>query len=101
VIDGLHEFHKRGRIFHINQIERGLGMSTNNIHKTQPEKEHLYSNDNYVDENLSSIQSIEGGGPIKKIDLNSMPRPLKIFGYFAFSIFVLMGAVAVLISFIR
>jgi hypothetical protein len=66
VIDGLHEFHKRGRIFHINQIERGLGMSTNNIHETQPEKEHLYSNDNYVDENLRSIQSIEGGGPMKK-----------------------------------
>lgn len=76
-------------------------MSTNNIHKTQPEKEHSYSDDNYVDENLRSIQSIEGGGPMKKIDLNSMPRPLKIFSYFVFSILVLMGAVVVLISFIR
>ncbi|MGO4698947.1 hypothetical protein AB4Z50_32330 [Paenibacillus sp. 2TAB26] len=76
-------------------------MSTNNIHETQPEKEHSYSNDNYVDENLRSIQSVEGGGPMKKIDLNSMPRPLKIFGYFVFLILVLMGAVAVLISFIR
>lgn len=88
-------------IYQIIQIERGLGMSTNNIHETQSEKEHLYSNDNYVDENLRSIQSIEGGGPMKKIDLNSLPRPLKIFGYFVFSIIVLMGAVAVLISFIR
>lgn len=42
---------------HINQFEVGLGMSTNNIHETQPEKEHLYSKDNYLDENLRSIQS--------------------------------------------
>ncbi|MGO4185353.1 hypothetical protein AB4Z45_02865 [Paenibacillus sp. MCAF9] len=76
-------------------------MSTNNIHETQLEKEHSYSDDNYVDENLRSIQSIEGGGPMKKIDLNSMPGPLKIFSYFVFSILVLMGAVVVLISFIR
>ncbi|KRE47780.1 hypothetical protein [Paenibacillus sp. Soil522] len=76
-------------------------MSANNIHETQPEKEHLYNNDNYVDENLRSIQNIEGGGPLKKIDLNTMPRPLKVFGYFLFSILMLMGAAAVLISFIR
>lgn len=101
VLGGLHDFHKCGRIFHVNRIERGLGMSTNKIHETQPEKEHLHSNYNYLDENLRSIQSIEGGGPMKKIDLNSMPRPLKIFGYFVFSILVLMVAVAVLISFIR
>jgi hypothetical protein len=76
-------------------------MSKNNIHETQPKKEHSYSNDNYIDENLGSIQNIEGGGPMKKIDLNSMPRPLKIFGYFVFSIILLMGGVAFLISFIR
>ncbi len=76
-------------------------MSENNIHETQPEKEHLYNNDNYVDENLRSIQNIEGGGPMKRIDLNILPRPLKIFGYFFLTILVLMGAVAVLISFIR
>jgi hypothetical protein len=52
-------------------------------------------------ENLGSIQNIEGGGPMKKIDLNSMPRPLKNFGYFVFSIILLMGGVAFLISFIR
>jgi hypothetical protein len=38
---------------------------------------------------------------MKKIDINSMPRPLKIYGYFVFSILLLMSAVAVLISYIR
>jgi hypothetical protein len=82
-------------------MERGFGMSTNNIHETQPEKEHLSSNDHYVDENLRSIQSIEGGAPMKRIDMNSMPRPIRFFGYFVFSMLVLMGVVAVLIKFIR
>ncbi|WP_317979650.1 hypothetical protein [Paenibacillus glycanilyticus] len=76
-------------------------MSKNNIHETNPEKEYLYTDDNYVDENLRSIQNIEGGGPLKKVDLRSMPRPLRILGYFLFSIIVLMGASVVLISFIR
>lgn len=76
-------------------------MSIINIHETQPEKEKLYNNDNFVDEDLRSIQNIEGGGPIKKIDLNTMPRPLKIFGYFFFSILVIFGAATVLISFLR
>lgn len=76
-------------------------MSIINIHETQPEKEKLYKNDNFVDEDLRSIQNIQGGGPIKKIDLNTMPRPLKIFGYFFFSILVLFGAATVLISFLR
>ncbi|CAM3373560.1 Amino acid transporter [Paenibacillus lupini] len=76
-------------------------MNRNNIHETHPEKEHLYSNDNYVDENLRSIQNIEGGGPLRKVDLNSMPRPLRILGYLLFSIIVLMGASVLLVSFIR
>jgi hypothetical protein len=35
-------------------------MSTIKIHETQPEKERLYNNDNFVDEDLRSIQNIEG-----------------------------------------
>ncbi|NOU62576.1 hypothetical protein GC096_00770 [Paenibacillus sp. LMG 31461] len=76
-------------------------MSTIKIHETQTEKERLYNNDNFVNEDLRSIQNIEGGGPIKRIDLNTMPRPLKAFGYFFFSILVLFGATTVLISFLR
>ncbi|MCA0754233.1 hypothetical protein KP806_04180 [Paenibacillus sp. N4] len=76
-------------------------MSVNNIHETHQEKEHLYYNDNYVDENLRSMQIIEGEGPMKKIDLNTMPRPLKIFGYFFFSVLALMGAASIVVSFFR
>jgi hypothetical protein len=76
-------------------------MNTNNIHETQPEKEHLSSNDDYIDDNLRSIQNIEGGGLIKRIHMNSMPRPIRFFGYFVFSSLVLMGVFAVLIKFIR
>ncbi|MDR6550757.1 hypothetical protein J2736_001944 [Paenibacillus qinlingensis] len=76
-------------------------MSTIKIHETQPEKEIMYNNDNFVNEDLRSIQNIEGGGPINKIALNTLPRPLKAFGYFFISIIVLFGATTVLISLFR
>jgi hypothetical protein len=81
-----------------------MGMNEKNIHETQPEKlktGDVFSNVNYIDENLRSIQQIEGGGPIRKVDLRTMPRPLRIFGYFFISVIVLMGAAAILISFFR
>ena len=70
-------------------------------HETQPEKETLYGNDHYVGENLRAIQNIEGGGPMKQIDLNTMPRPLKVFGTFLFAAAALMGVAVVVISFFR
>ncbi|NQX63065.1 hypothetical protein [Paenibacillus qinlingensis] len=75
-------------------------MSTIKIHETQPDKERLYNNNTFVEEDLRSIQNIEGGGPIKLNDFNTLPRPLKVFGYFFFSALVLFGAITVLISFL-
>ncbi|WP_274648782.1 hypothetical protein [Paenibacillus humicola] len=76
-------------------------MSKNNLHETQPDQDNLYHNEPYVDENFRPIQNIEGGGPMKKIDFNTMPRPLKVFGYFFFAIIILMGIAAIVISFLR
>ncbi|WP_337102870.1 hypothetical protein [Paenibacillus sp. YIM B09110] len=79
-------------------------MTPKNIHETQPEKVQtgdVIPNVHYVDENLRSIQQIEGGGPIRKVDLGTLPRPLRIFGYFFISVIVLMGAAVVVISFVR
>ncbi|WP_281366835.1 hypothetical protein [Paenibacillus plantarum] len=42
-------------------------MSTIKIHETHSEQERLNNNDNFVVEDLRSIQNIEGGGPIKKL----------------------------------
>ncbi|MGO4537647.1 hypothetical protein [Paenibacillus sp. 2TAB19] len=81
-----------------------MGMNEKNIHETQSEKQEtrdVFSNVNDIDENLRSIQQIEGGGPIRKVDLRTMPRPLRIFGYFFISVIVLMGAAVVVISFVR
>lgn len=76
-------------------------MTGNHIHETQPEKRTTFRNDNDFDNNLHIIQNIEGGGPIKRVSLNTLPLPLRIFGYFFFTIIVLMGAAAILIRFIR
>jgi hypothetical protein len=65
-------------------------LNKQKTHETQPEKEKLYNTEYYVDENLRSIQNIESGGPMRKIDLNSMPRPLRIFGYCFVTALVLM-----------
>ncbi|OAS17412.1 hypothetical protein [Paenibacillus oryzisoli] len=76
-------------------------MSETKIHETQPEKLKMYNNDNFVDENLRSIQNVEGGGPIGKIDLHTMPRPLKAFGYVFFSLLMVFGAIIVVVSLLR
>lgn len=76
-------------------------MSETNIHETQPEPVKMYNNDNCVNDDLRSIQNVEGGGPIKKIDLHTMPRPLKAFGYFFISILMLFGAIIVIVSLLR
>jgi hypothetical protein len=54
----------------------------NNNHETQPDKEPIVNNGQVVNELIQEIQIIEGGGPPKKVDWNSMPKPVRYFGYF-------------------
>ncbi|MGG4034309.1 hypothetical protein ABEV74_11500 [Paenibacillus cisolokensis] len=70
------------------------------IHESQPETER-HEQQNYVDENLLPMQQIEGGGPPKKIDLKSMPRPLRIFGYFFMGTIILMVLLSLFVTFFR
>ncbi|MFD0588121.1 hypothetical protein ACFQZE_08920 [Paenibacillus sp. GCM10027627] len=51
----------------------------------------------YVDPNIESIQRIEGGGPIQKVNMSLLPKPLQYFGYAIFGIMVL-SVVALLVS---
>jgi hypothetical protein len=77
-------------------------MSENNIHETQPEREQVQPKaEHYVDEQLYPLQNIEGGGSIKKIDLSTMPRPIRFIGYFIISVAVLIGASVLLVSFLQ
>jgi hypothetical protein len=64
----------------------------NNNHETQPDKEPIVNNGQVVvNEWMQEIQIIEGGGPPKKVDWNSMPKPVRYFGYFYVGCIILMG----------
>ncbi len=45
-------------------------MSENNIHETQPEKEHLYNNDNYAMKTFALFKILRVEDQSKRIDLN-------------------------------
>ncbi|MBO7744363.1 hypothetical protein I8J29_09170 [Paenibacillus sp. MWE-103] len=59
------------------------------------------SDEGYVDENLRQMQNIEGGGPPKKMILNTLPRPLRILGYLFMAIMAGMGIFAVGVTLFR
>lgn len=55
----------------------------------------------YIDEELKPMQQIEGGGGPKKVHLQSMPKPIRYFGYFFVFIVPILLISLVIISFIR
>jgi hypothetical protein len=57
------------------------------VHETQPDKP-IVPNDANVDNLLAGYQKIEAGGPIRKIDLQAMPAPVRYFGYFFFTVII-------------
>lgn len=65
---------------------------SNKVHETKSnETEQLKStNSSFVDDQVLPLQRIEGGGAPKRIDLSTMPKPLRIFGYFFFAFMIVM-----------
>ncbi|WP_058301406.1 hypothetical protein [Gorillibacterium timonense] len=55
----------------------------------------------YVDPQLEELARITGGGPMKKTDLATMPKPLRYFGYFVMTVFILMVAIGFYFSFFK
>ncbi|MGZ9586993.1 hypothetical protein [Paenibacillus marinisediminis] len=77
-------------------------MNKKDVHETQQSSEIIIPNEQgYVDENLRSIQNVEGGGLFKKVDLKAMPSPLRVFGYVFYTIAILMLLVAIYVSVFR
>jgi hypothetical protein len=70
------------------------------IHETQAVRE-IQEEPQYVDEQLLPMQRIEGGGPIKRVPLHTMPAPLRIFGYLFLGFMALMGVMALVVTFFR
>lgn len=50
---------------------------------------------------FEDAQRIEGGGPIKKVDINSLPKPIRIFRYFILIIFFGMLIIVLVTSIIK
>jgi hypothetical protein len=70
----------------------------NNNHETHPDKEPIVNNGQVVNELIQEIQIIEGGGSPKKVDWNSMPKPVRYFGYFFVGCILLMGVFVIIVS---
>ena len=72
------------------------------IHETERKMEvPIDSNSSFQDEQIRLIQQIEAGGPPKKLNLNSLPGPLKYVGYaIVFGIPVLF-LILIIVSFIK
>lgn len=50
---------------------------------------------------FEEAQRTEGGGPPKKVGVLGLPKPVLIFGYIMFGIFVLMLAAALVSSVLK
>ncbi|UYO06842.1 hypothetical protein [Paenibacillus sp. PSB04] len=70
------------------------------VHETQPASETAATLDHesYVDEQLRNIQTIESGGPPKKVNMDQLPAPIRYFGYFFMSGIALFAVISILIS---
>ncbi|MEK4850655.1 hypothetical protein NST04_12490 [Paenibacillus sp. FSL H7-0756] len=56
----------------------------------------------YIDEQLLPQQLIEGGGPLRRVDLTSLPVPVKYIGYMiVYGIPVLFLSLIVAVTFFK
>lgn len=69
-------------------------------HETQPEPLSSQE-DSVIHEDLLPIQRIEGGGPPKRVDFSTLPKPIRYFGYFLVAAAVIMAVMAAVVSLFR
>lgn len=70
-------------------------------HETQPEPILSSQEDSVIHEDLLPIQRIEGGGPPKRVDFSTLPKPIRYFGYFFVAAAVIMAVMAAVVSLFR
>ncbi|MBB3131523.1 hypothetical protein FHS19_006246 [Paenibacillus rhizosphaerae] len=70
------------------------------IHETKPANETAAALEHevFTDEQLRNIQTIESGGPPKKVNMDQLPAPIRYFGYFCMSGIALFVVISILIS---
>lgn len=87
-------------------MEEGAGdMNSGNeqlkIHETEPEPVRINRDHPVIHEDLLPIQSIEGGGPPKKVVFSTLPKPIRYFGYFFVAVLVAMAVMTAVVSLFR
>lgn len=70
-------------------------------HATQPEPLLPTQENTIIHEELLPIQRIEGGGPPKRADFNTLPKPIRYFGYFLVAAAVVMAVMAAVVTLFR
>ncbi|MDF2837216.1 MAG: hypothetical protein K0Q63_2856 [Paenibacillus sp.] len=65
-------------------------------HESQPSRPYV-PEESYRDDHLNPLQRAEGGGPIRRVNMDQMPKPLRYFGYAIATIF-LLGIVIILLT---
>lgn len=67
-----------------------------NLHESQPSRPHV-PEEPYRDESLAALSRAEGGGPIRRVNMDQMPKPLRYFGY-AIRAIMLIGIAVIIAS---
>lgn len=71
-------------------------------HETQStDKNIIEQKSTYIDEQLNPMQQIEAGGPPKKVDLQSLPVPLRYIGYCIVFGIPLLFLTLIIVSFLK
>ncbi|GKU76719.1 hypothetical protein [Paenibacillus sp. L3-i20] len=73
-------------------------MSNNKINETTDIKTNYESEKEYKDVHMEAFQNAEGGGPLKRINLNDMPIALRIFQYFIRTVVIIFVIAAIVVS---
>lgn len=68
----------------------------NKNHETQHRTDYTELEAPQIHSMIEEAQRIEGGGPPKKVNFNSMPKPVRFFGYFFIAVVIAMGIFAIL-----
>ncbi|MBP2111729.1 hypothetical protein [Paenibacillus silagei] len=78
-------------------------MNTIPAHAETRKKADIAEGSNgYIDEQLLPQQVIEGGGPFRRVDLSSLPGPVKYIGYMiVYGIPVLLLSLIVAVTFFK
>jgi len=71
------------------------------IHETQSTESYKNEDSISINPFFEDAQRIEGGLPKKKVQWNTMPKPVRVIGKIFIGAFVVMSIVVIIVSFIK